>query len=465
MNAAGERGSLLHDQPPPLPGSSGLSPSALYVTLATLWLLYLSGQWSRQLITYLCDFTSGDAYRHMNAALHMSQREYALLAGVGFTAYFAAVSLVAGSLATKMDRKAVTVASAVAWGTATACQAACPSVACMVVVRAVQGVAQAFCTPAAYTLISDLVPKGSVAFTNGVYGSAVYFGGALASLAVLLDNWYGWRHTSLLVGAFCLVAAAGGATLIRTPASPGVPPLTEGDHPSDAATTPALETPASTAAVVATALADVGRDARTVLGLPTARLILLATGFQFCAGFSIGVWKAPFIFQKFPEHAAAFSSLNAGIITVGGFTASLSAGFVADRCFVGRRRLLVPAVGSLLAAPLFAAFVLHPSFHVALVLLFAEYLVAEGWVGPTLAALFGEVPDTQRGSAQGLFSTLTAFGTLAPVVVSALATVPGGSLDHALLGVVCVAYLVASLLFATAALAPAGVSAANPATP
>ena len=38
-------------------------------------------------------------------------------------------------------------------------------------------VRQAFCAPAAYTLIADIFPKNKVASMNGIYGSAVYLGG------------------------------------------------------------------------------------------------------------------------------------------------------------------------------------------------------------------------------------------------------------------------------------------------
>ena len=44
--------------------------------------------------------------------------------------------------------------------------------------------------------------------------------------------------------------------------------------------------------------------------------------------------------------------------------------------------------------------------------LFAEYLVAESWLGPAISALQGAVPADRRGTAQGVFSSLTAPDTL-----------------------------------------------------
>lgn len=74
--------------------------------------------------------------------------------------------------------------------------------------------------------------------------------------------------------------------------------------------------------------------------------------------------------------------------------------------------------------------------------------------GPTLAALFSVVPKERRGSAQGLFSMLTAAGNIAPVLVGSLAG--GGlgqySLGNVLLGVVGGCYVVSAALFTAAAL-------------
>ena len=53
-----------------------------------------------------------------------------------------------------------------------------------------------------------------------------------------------------------------------------------------------------------------------------------------------------------------------------------------------------------------------------------EYLFAECWFGPTLATLFTTVDPEVRGTAQGIFSVLTAVGNVAPLLIGSLA---GGS--------------------------------------
>ena len=73
---------------------------------------------------------------------------------------------------------------------------------------------QAFTTPAAYTLLADAVPVGSRATANSVYSSGVYFGGACASLTVLLTFSIGWRDCSLLAGNIHILLNRPGVLLI-----------------------------------------------------------------------------------------------------------------------------------------------------------------------------------------------------------------------------------------------------------
>jgi hypothetical protein len=44
--------------------------------------------------------------------------------------------------------------------------------------------------------------QARVSTANSIYSSAVYVGGALASLTILLDNQIGWRDSSILIGFF-----------------------------------------------------------------------------------------------------------------------------------------------------------------------------------------------------------------------------------------------------------------------
>jgi predicted MFS family arabinose efflux permease len=226
--------------------------------------------------------------------------------------------------------------------------------------------------------------------------------------------------------------------------------MTRGDSSSS------LSTPSLLGAVE-----DVFRSINTVFSSPEARLIFLAAALRYAAGFSIGIWKAPFIFEKFPGDETLFAGSNAIVVGVGGLLSAVVGGYLSDRLanppVPGDKpiaRAWIPAVGSLLAAPAWYLFVRASSPELSVAFLFAEYLFAECWFGPTLAALYAVVPKESRGTAQGVFSILTAAGNIGPILVGALV---GGSLakfdiGDVLVWAVCGPYVVSSILFAQVAL-------------
>jgi len=225
---------------------------------------------------------------------------------------------------------------------------------------------------------------------------------------------------------------------------------------------------------------------KEVLSPRLSQLLLSASVLRFCAGFSIVIWKAPFVFAKFPNSEFAFAGGNAAVVALGGLASTVLGGYLSDVLANPRdasrkplSRSWVSAVGSLLAAPCWAGFLLAASPEQAAAFLLAEYLVAECWFGPTLASLFSAVPVRRRGAAQGVFSVLTAVGNLGPVAVGQLSNLDvfnhpqgtlmqrmmdaisstataGGGIDvgavgASLLCVVCGAYVVSAALFALAA--------------
>ena len=70
------------------------------------------------------------------------------------------------------------------------------------------------------------------------------------------------------------------------------------------------------------------------------------------------------------------------------------------RSYMLSYRVWVPAIGSLLAAPTWIGFVMAETSVQATGWLLAEYLEAECWIGPTLAALFESVGKDRRGTTQ-----------------------------------------------------------------
>mmetsp|Transcript_10408 Transcript_10408/g.25385 ORF Transcript_10408/g.25385 Transcript_10408/m.25385 type:complete len:224 (+) Transcript_10408:1-672(+) len=195
------------------------------------------------------------------------------------------------------------------------------------------------------------------------------------------------------------------------------------------------------------ALAAIG----TVLDSRFVKLLFVASAFRFCAGYGIGVWKAPFFREAFPTYLEQFSVANAFVISGGGVLSSIIGGALADKFAVNdeRVRLWIPAAGCVLAVPLWYAFCQSTDFTTSIAILFAEYIVAECWFGPVLASLYGAVPKDVRGTSQGLFTVVSAVGNLMPVVIGSLQKENG--LSGTLAWTVSVAYALAALFFYLAA--------------
>jgi MFS family permease len=392
---------------------------------------------------------------HINADILFDKDMYATLSSLVFSTTFAVVSLLAGTLSDNLNKGTVIAAACAIWSAATALQATASTYQHLLLLRVTMAASQAFFNPAAFTLIADLFPPRMVGGMNGILSSGIFLGGGAASLSILLDNAIGWRNTAAVVGGIGIFTAGLSAVLLSKST----------DAPERAETSHSAEISKAKPSMV-----NIKQAVQEVFGSQQARLLFAASALRFCAGFSIIVWKAPFVFAKFPAEMTAFSGSNAAIVAVGGLVSSLLGGFLSDRLSApssGRAysRIWVPAVGSWLAAPLWAAFLLTSSPQAAAVFLLCEYLAAECWFGPTLAAIFAAVPAQRRGAAQGVFSMLTAAANVAPIAVGRLSdalssragaaiqegSVDVGALSAALLVVVCGAYVASAGLFSLAA--------------
>lgn len=117
------------------------------------------------------------------------------------------------------------------------------------------------------------------------------------------------------------------------------------------------------------------------------------------------------MFAKFPGAETAFAGSNAFIVAAGGLMSSILGGYISDRLAnpdpklkqntsapavaayspstavsFPLARAWVPAIGSLLAVPAWTLFIHAETPEKAAACLLVEYLVAECWFGPTLAA-------------------------------------------------------------------------------
>ena len=180
----------------------------------------------------------------------------------------------------------------------------------MIPLRAVIGASQAFFNPAAYTLLSEIFPKKIIGSINGIFSSGVYLGGGLASLSIILDSSIGWRNTLFFIGGLGVVISGMCYFLVAEPRA-----VTRNENEmnskmisaTDIITQPA---PIPAAQSVTDIVSGAVTSLKEVLESNEARLLFFASVLRFCAGFSIAIWKAPFVFAKFPDNASSFAGKN-----------------------------------------------------------------------------------------------------------------------------------------------------------
>ena len=411
-------------------GATDLTPTQRTALLGSLIGVYTSNQWCRQLLFSTVDFTSDDAFRFLNVGLELSRADYALLSTLTFNALFAACSLAAGALVDRADAVKLTYVSCGLWSLATVATAYTSSFAGVAACRALQGVAMAATAPAGYALLGRAFPPDKLATASSRYAAAVSAGGALAAVSTRLDDAVGWRGAFQVAGASSLVVALVAFFLLPAEVGPPVPQTKDTEEGGFGGVF------ASRAAVA----------------------LLAATAVRFAAGFTIGVWAIPCLRASFAGNDVG--SGYALVVGVFGFVSALLGGAAADGLAArappqraAAARALVPAAGSLVAAPLWVLALRAPSYGIAIALLAAEFLVAECWIGPTTALLQQAVPAASRGAAQGCFTALTLVGGLAPLAVGAAVDRSDGGLElvPAVAFAVAAAYVASSLLFLVAA--------------
>jgi MFS family permease len=342
-----------------------------------LWFVYISNQWSRSSLYYLVDFSAdAQAFSAMNVDIGFSQVQYGLLASLAFTALFAVASLGAGIAADRFNRKQLTIASAFVWSAATIGTSLADSFQLVLGCRVLMGLACAFSTPTAYTLLRDRVTRDRQATASSIYGTGVALASGLSSLTLLLDESVGWRSSLDVVGGFGVLATALTVFLLDDDTE-----RNQEKHLNSKEESISLKTDSDDP------FSQIGSDIASVLSSERARWIFLGSFLRFSSGLCIGVWAAPFFRMEFSdfqtEYAVAQALISAGIASMSGILGGATADWLSSRASEqevqdnGGVRMWVPVIGSIVAAPAwFLAVQPDIPFESAMAWLAVEYLVS-----------------------------------------------------------------------------------------
>lgn len=238
---------------------------------------------------------------------------------------------------------------------------------------------------------------------TSIYSFGIYLGGALSSVSGIMITGFGWRWTFGIMGIIGMVAGVLGLLLIKEPERGTFDAPKKLDGP---------------AVIKPSPLTQFVRACTEMFVNPTCRWICVAGSFRFFGGYAIGYYM-PSYFGNIPDYKDKYNTyltLNAFVVSVGGFTSAIAGGFISDKLEkrIPTIKSWVCIFGSLLGCPMIAVCLLvQNNFAVSIIFLFFEYLVAECWTGPAITLLINAISPQNKGfavSAYLFFATLS--GTL-----------------------------------------------------
>lgn len=316
------------------------------------------------------------------AELHLTDLQFGLLGGMAFAIFYSVFGLPVARLAERRNRTAILSASVALWSLMTMLCGVAQSYAVLLLCRMGVGIGEAGCTPASHSLISDHYPARQRSSALGVYFLGVPLGTLLgATAAGWVGEALGWRAAMIAVGAPGLVLAPVIWLTLREP------PRGHADGRLAAGQAPPL------AAVL-----------RRVARTPSLRHLFIGTTVATLAANGISTFAPAYFMRGFGLRLADVGLYFGLIMGISGLIGILAGGFGADRA--ARRDVRwyawLPAIGVLLAAPLYALAYSQTDIGPAAPLILAGAFCLSAYAGPVFAVAQNLVAPRMRASIAAL---------------------------------------------------------------
>ena len=198
------------------PGKQAPSTRYAWYVVATLTAIYTLSYMDRTILSILVGPIKRD--------LHVSDTKIGLLTGLAFTIFYTLLGLPMGRIADSRSRRGLITVGCVVWTIFTSACSASKGYWALFATRVGVGVGESSLSPAAYSMISDLLPKEQLGLAISIYYMGVFFGTSLSQLVggttldllartpivtlPLLGAISSWRVVFLIVGLPGLLFAA-----------------------------------------------------------------------------------------------------------------------------------------------------------------------------------------------------------------------------------------------------------------
>jgi predicted MFS family arabinose efflux permease len=334
----------------------------------------------------------------MKLDLKLSDMQLGLLTGTAFALLYAFGGIPIARLAERISRVNIITAALIVWSALSALCGAASSFAQLLLIRVGVGVAESGCSPPAHSLISDYFEPSRRASALSIYTCGISLGYLLAAVGggFVAQHW-GWRAACAMVGL------PGIAIAILIKLSVEEPPRGYSEMASEDRAGPLL--PAFSLRSEWRELLAVARELLT--DRPVLHMVLGVIIGAFAAyGFYAFV---PLYFRRLFELDYTTIGVLAGL--AGGVAVGLgilAGGFVADALAAKNPRwyALVPAIGGILAVPLYFIAVSQGGWKAATIVLSIAGFFQYASLGPTFGVVQNVVNRRRRATATALLYIL-----------------------------------------------------------
>jgi MFS family permease len=363
-------------------------PAYRYYVLSMLMLVYTFNFIDRQVLAILAPY--------IQAEMKFTDSQLGLLGGPAFAIVYSTLALPIAWLADRISRTSIIATALAVWSGFTALCGLATGFTFLFGARMGVGVGEAGGVAPSYSLVADYFPKAQRARALAVFSFGVPIGTGLGYLfGGLLAAAIDWRAAFIILGVAGVLLAPIFKLTVRDPIRGGY------DRPEPAPGTAEVVT-----AVPAQQAASVGEVWAILLKKPSFWYLSFGAACSSVYGYGAAFWLPSFFQRSMGMEGAERAWYMAGIALIGGTVGIWLGGWLADKLGKGVKRAaypLVPAVGFVIAVPLFFLAMNVEGKWLAFFLFLIPQALSLAWIGPVVTAIQHLVPSHMRSTASASF--------------------------------------------------------------
>ncbi|HEV7227009.1 MFS transporter [Brevundimonas sp.] len=360
------------------------NPGHRVYVLALLMVVYTFNFIDRQILAILVPYIQAD--------LKFTDGQLGLLGGPAFAVVYSTLALPIAWLADRISRVSIVSVSLAVWSGFTALCGAMTGFWGLFGARMGVGVGEAGGVAPSYSLVADYFPKSQRARALAFYSFGVPIGTALGYLfGGLLAERIDWRMAFMIVGGVGVLLAPLLKFTVKDPIRGGF------DRVAPAEGVPATAPPKA---------ASFGQVWGVLLRKPSFWFLSFGAACSSVYGYGAAFWLPSFFQRSMGMEGEERALYIAGIAFLGGTVGIWLGGWLADKLGRGVRRAaypLVPAIGFIIAVPLFFLAMNVEDKWLAFALFLIPQALSLAWLGPVVTAVQHLVPAHMRTTASASF--------------------------------------------------------------